>query len=64
MEDLETLQKEEYTQLIKVKERQLKKEINKQLIRKEWFWRQKSREECVKTRDANTKIFHLSTLIR
>lgn len=64
MEDLETLQKEEYTQLIKGKEHQLKKEFNEQLICKEWFWKQKSTEECVKTSDANTKIFHLSTLIR
>lgn len=37
----------------------IKKELNEQLIRKEWMWRQKFREEWIRDGDANPKFFHI-----
>ncbi|XP_059068578.1 uncharacterized protein LOC131859072 [Cryptomeria japonica] len=41
-----------------VREKQLKSELSKLLLREEIFWRDKSRERWINEGDLNTKIFH------
>lgn len=49
--------------LIKLEEK-LQKELDNVLHQEEMLWFQKSRMEAIRDGDRNTKIFHLSTVIR
>jgi predicted nucleotidyltransferase len=47
-----------------LKEARLQKEYDECLRREEMMWRQKSRVTWLTTPDLNTKIFHITTLVR
>lgn len=63
MQQIEVLQNKEPTSQNLSNEKLLHSQIKEELKRKEMIWLQKSREMWLKDGDANTKFFHLSTII-
>lgn len=64
MKEIELLQHRDPTLENLMNEKQLHTQLQEHLKRRDMIWQQKSREMWLKNGYANTKFFHLSTIIR